>query len=1514
MRLLRPFFLLILLTAAGTAGINSFTGNPVVFLPGEDVTLSWNVTAGDSISISPGVAPISGATGSVVVQPSAATTYTLNDSTSGTSAQVVVTPYAPQLVNRWAMNEGSGTNVNDSVGTAHGVIRGTAFTRNATSVVLPGGPSATAAYIDLPNGLISTKTEVTIEGWMTIAGSQNWSRYFDFGTSSAGEINAPGGSFSGTEYLMISAQVGTNQGVRRLAMRDNNVEQLADLGDPTANGTPFHFAVVYDADGNAGQPQVRYYKNGTFVGALNTTYRLQNIIDVNNWLGRSNFSGDNNTQGSYNEVRLWNTALTPTAIAGEAASADPDANFTQPFIHAFTVLPTSTIFRGQSARLSYVFGSLDGSVSSGSIDQGVGALPDASGFVTVTPTATTTYTLTVTGPGGTRTAQAIVTVLPGDPVAEDQSVTVPYNTPTPITLTSTDPNTPQASITYTIVSGPSNGVLTGSGATRTYTPNGGFTGADSFTFKANDGTTDSNVATVSIVVNPPPLAPTDLRISSSALFTEYVSGSFAGRFTTTDGNPDDTFTYTLVDGAGATNNSYFSIVGNQLIATHDFSGDQGQTISIRVRVTDSAGNTLEKVLTFPVQVRPRHVQVNEINYNGSRNELRTEYIELYNPLASAVDLGNWRLTKAVEYVFPVGTSIPAGGYLVIAEDPPTMANLYGANALGPWVNHLSSEGDDVQLRNAAGETIDRVRYGVTAPWPATPNGDGPSLELVNPNFDSDLGGNWRPSTVAPTAVSYVTPRSSWSYRKGTSEASSPVGAWRATAFIEDASWLSGTAPIGLFKRNNDTPLATLGEVGVTLGTQLTDMATFSGSTFTTNYRSVFFRKTFAVADAIPRLLLLRVMHNDAAIVWINGTEVARFGFPQGSPNDPPFDYSVYYERGNDPWSELVLVNPSAYITAGTNVITIQGFAKPPQPRLTGGGSTGQEDFNNYNVFDFCVDAELKNVPDLIGTPGAQNSVFSTVNSPAVRDITHNPAQPKSSQPITVAARISDPQGVGAVSLSYQLNNPGAYIPSTLPLTVSQILANPLQALPANPAFENAASWISVPMVDDGTVAGDIPGDGIFTGRIPAQPHRTLIRYRITAQDLTGQQVRVPASDDPRRNFTAFVYNGLPFYTAGGQTFGPGVLDTLPVYQWITRASDFNSLLAYSAADQFANTIDLNVLLGRRFENFMGTLVVGDQVIDHVRIRLRGGNSRYAGNGKRHFRFIFPKGTPLYAMDETNTPYGTPWEDMLFDKMFGNKGYYNWGLPYETGAKLWSLVGVPMPESHWVHFRVVRNSNETDATQGDFWGLYQALEFPDGKNFLEARDLPKGNFYKLSDWIQNGEMDERYQSGGSPAFGEDFDNIRYNIHQTASETFLKTYVNIPLWYRYNALQEAMRHYDIFVDPTGRHRVKNLIWWFEPQVGNPLGRCWFMPYDWDAAFGPTFNDGWDFVHNAIYDHANVPDSPTWQLPKPDRTPLRIEHRNAIRELRDLIWYRDTSGRGPFDDIVDDALARNFSILAC
>jgi len=84
------------------------------------------------------------------------------------------------------------------------------------------------------------------------------------------------------------------------------------------------------------------------------------------------------------------------------------------------------------------------------------------------------------------------------PVANNQAITVNKNTQQAITLTATDPNNDP--LTYTVLAQPAHGTLTGTAPNLNYNPNTGYVGPDSFTFKANDGTTDSNTATVSITV------------------------------------------------------------------------------------------------------------------------------------------------------------------------------------------------------------------------------------------------------------------------------------------------------------------------------------------------------------------------------------------------------------------------------------------------------------------------------------------------------------------------------------------------------------------------------------------------------------------------------------------------------------------------------------------------------------------------------------------------------------------------------------------------------------------------------------------------------------------------------------------------------------------------------------------------------------------------------------------------------------------------------------------------------
>ncbi|MBC8184624.1 hypothetical protein H8E88_26310, partial [candidate division KSB1 bacterium] len=85
------------------------------------------------------------------------------------------------------------------------------------------------------------------------------------------------------------------------------------------------------------------------------------------------------------------------------------------------------------------------------------------------------------------------------PVADDISVETDENISVEITLTGSDADGDE--LTFTVQTQPENGTLSGDVPNLTYSPNADWFGVDSFTYVANDGTVDSEIATVTITVN-----------------------------------------------------------------------------------------------------------------------------------------------------------------------------------------------------------------------------------------------------------------------------------------------------------------------------------------------------------------------------------------------------------------------------------------------------------------------------------------------------------------------------------------------------------------------------------------------------------------------------------------------------------------------------------------------------------------------------------------------------------------------------------------------------------------------------------------------------------------------------------------------------------------------------------------------------------------------------------------------------------------------------------------------------
>ncbi len=111
-------------------------------------------------------------------------------------------------------------------------------------------------------------------------------------------------------------------------------------------------------------------------------------------------------------------------------------------------------------------------------------------------------TITVTAPGSNGSPKAVTVTQAARanhaPVADSQTRTTSRNTAVSVTLTATDADGDL--LTFAIVAQPEHGSLTGAAPNVSYTPATDFVGTDTFTFKANDGKEDSNVATLTVTV------------------------------------------------------------------------------------------------------------------------------------------------------------------------------------------------------------------------------------------------------------------------------------------------------------------------------------------------------------------------------------------------------------------------------------------------------------------------------------------------------------------------------------------------------------------------------------------------------------------------------------------------------------------------------------------------------------------------------------------------------------------------------------------------------------------------------------------------------------------------------------------------------------------------------------------------------------------------------------------------------------------------------------------------------
>lgn len=95
-------------------------------------------------------------------------------------------------------------------------------------------------------------------------------------------------------------------------------------------------------------------------------------------------------------------------------------------------------------------------------------------------------------------------------------------------------------------------------------------------------------------------APTAISLSQAQIAENSTTDTLVGTLSSTDPDAGDAHTYALVAGVGDTNNAAFTIAGNQLRVAGALDHEKADQASIRVRSTDSVGNTFERAFSIAV--------------------------------------------------------------------------------------------------------------------------------------------------------------------------------------------------------------------------------------------------------------------------------------------------------------------------------------------------------------------------------------------------------------------------------------------------------------------------------------------------------------------------------------------------------------------------------------------------------------------------------------------------------------------------------------------------------------------------------------------------------------------------------------------------------------------------------------------------------------------------------------------------------------------------------------------------
>jgi len=182
-------------------------------------------------------------------------------------------------------------------------------------------------------------------------------------------------------------------------------------------------------------------------------------------------------------------------------------------------------------------------------------------------------------------------------------------------------------------------------------------------------------------------------------------------------------------------------------ATDDSDPEKPETATISHTVTSSDsiydGFSVDNISITISDNDVYPLVINEIHYNPSTvqgSDRDFEFLELFNMGSVTAYLTGYTFSKGVTHTFSDSDTIASQSVLVVTGNAESYVESVQWQSGG-----LKNDGEAVVLISEGGFTVDSVTYGPIEPWPRSPNGDGPSLQLIHPLMANELVFNWAAS-------------------------------------------------------------------------------------------------------------------------------------------------------------------------------------------------------------------------------------------------------------------------------------------------------------------------------------------------------------------------------------------------------------------------------------------------------------------------------------------------------------------------------------------------------------------------------------------------------------------------------------------------------------------------------------------------------------------------------------------------------------------------------------------------